>query len=456
MSLKKKRSSSKNTLTIFLLLVVAGLCGAGFILFFEGFKPVIDMSRLPEYLASKDRLSFALTDRGSGLRRIEVQVEQNGTSQQIFSTENPRTRYLGQVGPAELETVVDFDAKSLGFKDGEVTVTMTVSDFSFRGLLSGNTSVESRSLKLDTIPPKVTILHGERYISPGGAGVVIYQNSDVTGNHGVLVNGKFSRGYPVDDGRKDTFIAYFALPYDTETIEQSAVRAEDVAGNSSTIPFSMTLKKVQFNHDQIHLSDNFLNAKIPEFEQHYDTIHGSLTEKYLVVNRDIRQANNAKITELCRNTGEKRLWKGRFLRMPGSTKANFADHRTYLYQGQEIDHQVHLGVDLASTQNVEIRAANSGKVLFADYLGIYGNMVMLDHGQGIVSLYSHLSQISAQTGEMVAQGDVIGQSGTSGMAGGDHLHFSMLVHGVFVTPKEWWDSHWIEVSIDQPLLESKF
>jgi murein DD-endopeptidase MepM/ murein hydrolase activator NlpD len=88
-------------------------------------------------------------------------------------------------------------------------------------------------------------------------------------------------------------------------------------------------------------------------------------------------------------------------------------------------------------------------VVFADYLGIYGNMVILDHGQGVFSLYSHLSQIQARKGEILDLGAVLGQTGTTGMAGGDHLHFSMLINGVFVEPLEWWDPNWLRVSIEE-------
>jgi len=113
-------------------------------------------------------------------------------------------------------------------------------------------------------------------------------------------------------------------------------------------------------------------------------------------------------------------------------------------------------MDIASTRRAEVKAANNGKVVFGDYLGIYGNMVLLDHGQGVFSLYSHLSQINVTVGDSVKGGGVIGLTGTTGMAGGDHLHFSMLVHGTFVTPKEWWDKHWIDVTIDEPITDSKF
>jgi murein DD-endopeptidase MepM/ murein hydrolase activator NlpD len=108
-------------------------------------------------------------------------------------------------------------------------------------------------------------------------------------------------------------------------------------------------------------------------------------------------------------------------------------------------------VDIASTARAEIRAANRGKVVFAQYLGIYGNVVIIDHGQGIASLYSHLSSIETSVGTLVEKDQPIGRSGTSGMAGGDHLHFSMLIHGIFVTPIEWWDQNWINVTIKSAL-----
>ncbi|MCI5142097.1 MAG: M23 family metallopeptidase, partial [Candidatus Electrothrix sp. ATG1] len=155
-----------------------------------------------------------------------------------------------------------------------------------------------------------------------------------------------------------------------------------------------------------------------------------------------------KIAALCKNTASEQLWQDRFLRMAGAGKASFADQRTYYYQGKSIDQQTHLGVDIASTKHVDIEAANKGRVIFADYLGIYGNMVMIDHGQGLTSLYSHLSRIVVEPGQLVEKKEVIGKSGTTGMAGGDHLHFSMLVHGIFVNPKEWWDQHWIDVNIN--------
>ena len=171
-------------------------------------------------------------------------------------------------------------------------------------------------------------------------------------------------------------------------------------------------------------------------------------EKFLEINRNLRQANYQKIGAACQNPAQKILWKGAFLRLPKSaTRAQYADHRTYYYDGQQIDKQVHLGIDLASLSNSKVPAGNAGVVVFAQSLGIYGNTVILDHGFGLFSMYSHLSQIAVNPGDVVSRGDQLGRTGSTGMAGGDHLHFSMLIDGIFVNPVEWWDINWIQNNV---------
>jgi murein DD-endopeptidase MepM/ murein hydrolase activator NlpD len=127
-----------------------------------------------------------------------------------------------------------------------------------------------------------------------------------------------------------------------------------------------------------------------------------------------------------------------------AVESAFADRRTYVYKGKEVDQQTHLGFDLASFTGMKILAANRGKVVFADEMGIYGNCVILDHGMGVQSLYGHLSSIGVKAGEMVEKEQEMGRSGMTGLAGGDHLHFTMLVNGHMVNPVEWWDAHWIQ------------
>ena len=125
--------------------------------------------------------------------------------------------------------------------------------------------------------------------------------------------------------------------------------------------------------------------------------------------------------------------------------------RSYLYGGKRVDSQVHLGFDLASTARAAVPASNDGRVAFTGTLGIYGETVILDHGLGLFSLYGHLSEISVEEGQRVVRGAPIGRTGQTGLAGGDHLHFAMLVHGVFVDPLEWFDGRWIREHVEAKL-----
>ena len=81
--------------------------------------------------------------------------------------------------------------------------------------------------------------------------------------------------------------------------------------------------------------------------------------------------------------------------------------------------------------------------MLARYFGIYGNTVVIDHGYGLMSLYGHLSSIAVEPGQQVDRAQQIGRSGATGLAGGDHLHFTMLLQGLPVNPREWWDAHWL-------------
>lgn len=441
-------------ITLLLILLVGGV--GGFVLFFEGNIPLADFNQTGDFIGKKGNIKYNVTDKGSGIHNISVTASQTGVQKTIHSISFPRTSYNGAVGPLSDSQSITFDPIKMGFKDGPMTVSLTVSDFSFRGWFQGNKVTVTKEVTIDTIAPKIHLLHGEKYLSPGGTGIAIYKVKDKDATHGVEINGHFNAGSPLDASRDDTFISYFALPYDAEDIENLKITAVDKAGNSSVFPFSTTFKQAKQKNDIINVGDGFLNKKIPEFQQYYPEMQGEYIDKYLYANSDVRKQNNAKIFELCNAPSQERLWSGKFSRMAGSSRAGFADHRTYKYKGKAVDYQVHLGMDIASTRRADVKSANKGIVKFSDYLGIYGNMVLVDHGQGVFSLYSHLSQINVNPGDNVDKNTVLGLTGTTGMAGGDHLHFSMLVHGIFVTPKEWWDQHWIEVTIEEPITDSKF
>ncbi|MBT8347135.1 MAG: M23 family metallopeptidase [Desulfofustis sp.] len=454
--LRHSKSRSKSTFLIFFFLLLTGCGAVVFFLFFEGEKPNLALDSPLTYLGKNSLVEISAADNKSGLRQLRVKISQGEVVKELYLEQFPRKGVTGVVGEPQKMVKIPFNPAESGFKDGPAQIVLEAYDYSLRGLLKGNRTSISKELSIDTTPPKVSVLHSEQYINPGGTGIAIYRLTDPEITSGVQINDRFHPGFLVGDGRDDTFISFFALHYSANGLDSSFVVATDPAGNTTRIPFSVVFKKKKFRQDRINVSDGFLDKKIPEFMQYYPEMAGTMVDKYLYTNNEIRIKNNNKISELCGSPHNQRLWEGKFYRMPGSSRAGFADHRTYYYGDKPIDRQVHLGIDLASTRKTEVKAAEAGIVIFADYLGIYGNMVMIDHGQGVFSLYSHLSQIDVVPNDQVNRGIVIGLTGTTGMAGGDHLHFSMLINGVFVTPKEWWDQNWIDVTIEDPLTESRF
>lgn len=452
----KSSRKSRVTLFIFLFIILAGLSGAGVILFFEGEAPTLSLNLPSSYIGAESTIVLVAQDRKSGLKDLKLTITQGNKNLELFADTYPRSGYIGVIGATEETKEITLNPKKAGLINGPAVISLHGSDYSARRFLKGNQTTISQNIIIDTTPPKISILHSERYINPGGSGIVIYRIDDKGTRNGLLINDDFHPGFDVGDGRDDTYIAYFGLRYDADDASKTFVVAEDRAGNTARVPFSVIFKSTRFRIDRINVGDRFLTKKIPEFEQYYPKLSGELIDKYLIINNTVRQENNKEISDLCKNPHPERLWSDRFLRMPGSSRAGYADHRTYYYQSQSIDKQVHLGIDIASTKNADVKASARGIVVYADYLGIYGNMVLLDHGQGVFSLYSHLSQISVSPQDALEQGGVLGLTGTSGMAGGDHLHFSMLVNGIFVTPKEWWDQHWLDVTIEEPLVDSRF
>jgi hypothetical protein len=451
----EKRSARSMIMSLFFLALLAVIVIA-FFKYYEREKPQISFQGDISTIGLTKEIKFTAADARSGISLVEITMTQGDKSTKLYEKKFSRLGFFENNGPKQLEETVTLDSRDLGFSDGKAELQATVRDFSFWDWMDGNKTVLTSPVVIDTHPPKISILHSTRYVSPGGSGMVVYKIDDAVEKHGLTVNGHFNPGFPVSDETDDRYVAFFGLPYDTEKIDEAVVSAADVAGNTGSAAFGMILKKKNFKHDDIRISDNFLNLKIPEFAQAYPQLTGSPVDQFVYVNSQIRKENYQTIVAATADPSPLRLWHGVFERMARSSRmAGFAEYRTYYYNNEDIDKEVHLGIDLASTKRAEVHAANRGNVVFADYLGIYGNTIILDHGQGIFSLYSHLSEIAAAIGEQKDKGAVIGFSGTTGMAGGDHLHFSMIVNGIFVTPLEWWDPQWLQLNIDDILISSR-
>ncbi len=345
-------------------------------------------------------------------------------------------------------------------KAGEATVRVTA-ERAATWLRHPDPVVRELKLPVRLTPPQVKISSSQIYLAQGGSSVVVYQVGETAARDGVRVAGGQAEGpagggqveqlwfsgYPLPGGEAQDRFALFGAPHDLEDASEIRLQVADELGNELEVAFLDKYLRKPLSTDTIRLSDRFMAKVVPEIIARSPGIEdqGALLASYLAINRDLRRINTEKLLELAARSTPRFLWNQPFRQLPNTqSMASFADRRTYLYDGREVDQQDHLGFDLASVRRAPVLAANRGIVLMAEYFGIYGNTVVLDHGYGLMSLYAHLSSLDVQPDQEVARGETLGATGETGLAGGDHLHFSMLLHGLQVNPLEWWDPLWIE------------
>lgn len=436
--------------TIFIVLLVLA-----WFLFrvFEGEKPQIAVQPLPEYLSEDQLFTLTASDKKRGLKRIQVSLSQEGREVIVLNQSFPFSGFFNRQGTRKYQSEFSIDPSELNLAQGRTDLKIKAWDHSRRGGGDGNMSMLQRKMVVDTIPPAIRALSRTHYINTGGSGLVVYQTSSDSVESGVFVNKSFFKGYPVDENSQDGYhVCYFAISSDVKSNPEIYLWSKDRAANHSKSSFYYHIRRKRFFTEKFNISDRFIKRVLPYFSFYDFADAESDVEKFLVINRKLRNEDSQLYHDLRTATDTAQLWKGKWLRLHNAaTMARFGDRRHYYYKGKRIDKQIHKGVDLASLANSLVPAANNGRVIFADRLGIYGETVVLDHGQGLASTYSHLSKIDVELGQEVDKGDPIGRTGQTGLAGGDHLHFGVLVNGQFVNPVEWWDAHWIQDNITRKL-----
>jgi len=442
------RPRSKRPLVVALLVIVAvGLVAGGIYLRprFERQPPRIQLTPDTDALGTGP-LEIRIADAGAGLKSLAVTLSAGGSESKLAGESFPQA-----VREKKLAITVP-----KGMKEGPATLRVVARDRSLWGWFRGNEAVLERQVTIDVTPPTLDLVADDRYINFGGVGAIVYQASPDTATSGVRIGEHFFPGFkgPIK-GQPDHFFALFAHPYDTPPGAKAVLVAIDKAGNKREMALSYELKNVKYKKSTIALTDNFLQNKVVPLLQDTAARQRSPKEVFVAVNKRLRKENEDTITAVTRKTTPTILWKGAFTQLSNSkVEANFADYRTYTYNGEPVDSAYHLGYDLSVTQRYPVEASNSGNVAFAGPLGIYGNCVILDHGLGLFSLYGHLSQIDVKVGDAVQQRQVLGKSGQTGLAAGDHLHFGVYLDGIAVLPVEWWDAKWIDDNIT-PKLEGR-
>jgi murein DD-endopeptidase MepM/ murein hydrolase activator NlpD len=377
-----------------------------------------------------------------GLRHVRVAVKQ-GEDELVVHEETfdpPRPAAQVRWSPAQ--------DKKLRLKEGPGRLTVSARNASWGNFFKGKTATLEKDFTARLVPPRLEVLTTQHYVNQAGCDMVVYRVTPADAESGVVVGTSFFKGSPMPGATPPgTFFSIFALPYDMEPGTAIRLRARDEAQNESLANFSVRVFPKKFRSRVLELDDAFLQKVVPEIMSQSPGLQdqGDVLENYLLINRELRKQNNQELAELAMRSRPEFLWREPFRQLAGSqVEAAFADHRIYMYKGQEVDRQDHLGYDLATTAQAPITAANDGVVVKAEYFGIYGNTVVIDHGYGLLSLYGHLSSYEVKVGDQVRKGQTIGRSGATGLAGGDHLHFSMVYRSTQVNPTEWWDAHWLE------------
>lgn len=395
--------------------------------------PVIDLASPVTMLGQATPVSVHVRD-SHGVRGATAVVEQNGVSHPVWQASQPLP-----VKDATWNFTAGLTAVPQ-LQDGKAQLIIEATS-------NGLFRKKSRSVSDVTVvtrPPVVSVDSDEHYLYLGMAELATFNVSGSFTEAGIRVGDQTFRAWPMPGGKPGLF-SLFAFAWNMPPDTIPVAYAANGAGTNVTSPLVVQFPKKEqpkYTVHELQVSDQFLQKVIGELDPNGT---GDPVARFVKINNEMRKANNKTLSDLRLKTADKFLWSQPFARQSHSqAEATFADVRDYIYQGKKIDQQVHLGYDLAATQHVGVEASNDGRIVYAAPLGIYGNCIVVDHGYGLQTIYGHLSQIQVHEGDMVKQGQVMGTSGQTGMAGGDHIHFAMQLDGVQIDPKEWWDPHWIK------------
>ncbi len=425
----------KLTLAVIALLI---LIGAPIALYTTSVTPLLTVQ--PVKVIGNSTPIQVTVDDPHGLRTLTVTVEQDGKSWPATNISTASRRFLIQrhASPVKIESIAG--PKTMpGLHDGKARIVATVVSNDFRA----ETITKTLDVDVMTAPPTVSADGVQHYINQGGSEMVTFTPGGAWTEAGVQVGDNKFRSFALP-GHPGQYFSLFAFSWQLDPATPLYVYATNPTGSQARSDFWHKVFPKQFHSSTIKLEDMNLDRVVNQIDPDHK-IPGDLVTRFVYINSVMRKENNKTLADLRFQTAEKFLWTGAFLPMVDSTvEARFADNRTYTWQGKKVDEQTHLGFDLAKVAHSPIPASNDGIVLWAENLGIYGNCIVIDHGFGLQSIYGHLSEFLVKKGDAVKKGQIIGKTGSTGLAGGDHLHFTMQIDGVQVNTVEWWDPHWVK------------
>ncbi len=438
-----QRGASRGGL-IALLIVILVLIALGFRLS-RNPAPIIKPSPPFTGIGISRTANFLVRDTHYRITRVTVAVWQNGHA--FAAPVSVRPAPGGKAPGRAVYATAEIGRREMpGLNPGRATIVVTALNDSWGRFFRGGKGVWSLAMPVRFMPPQVEVLTTQSYVNQGGSGMVLFNTSEGTIKSGVEVGQTYFPSWPVRESERQARLCIFAFPYDVDPKTSATIVAEDDAGNRTIASFNYRVFPKNFLHSTIPVTDAFMRRVVPPIMSQTTAIQeqGSILKDFIAINRDLRRIDSQRLVQFSKETNPKFMWSEPFTQLPHSkVEASFADFRAYTYEGQVIDHEVHLGVDLAVVAHTPVQAANDGLVIFASWFDIFGNAVIIDHGCGLQTLYGHMASFTVKPGQLVHRGQVIGYSDSTGLAGGDHVHFEVLLDGIPVNPAEWWDPRWV-------------
>jgi murein DD-endopeptidase MepM/ murein hydrolase activator NlpD len=437
---------------VFLVVLALIVAGGAWIWAGRQAGPTVEIRQPGRFVGRNSSVELMLQAPQGLFSAVEVALEQGGKTFSVFSLD-PQNPGAAKADAAEKMYVMRPIGKQAipDLQAGAARIVVRASRPVLYGLRQAETTA-THDVQVRLDPPRATVVSTFHYINLGGSEFAVYRVTPDDVESGVRVGNIEYPGYPAKGAGISSDpalrVAFFALLFDQDPKAPVAVFARDPAGNEVVVPVDHMVFPKPYGKSTIPLDDGFLQRVVPAIASNSPDEKiptDNVLAGFLKINGDLRRKNNQFLMDLSKKSAPELMFKDAFQQLGNSqVEARFADTRTYVYQGKEVDKQVHLGFDLAKTANVGIVASQRGRIVHAADLGIYGNCVVIDHGMGVQSLYGHLSSIAVKVGDTVEKGQELGRSGMTGLAGGDHLHFTMLVGGQQVTPIDWWSPQWMQ------------
>ncbi len=446
----KKRGSSLGVVAI--LTVVIGVVLYIFASSdFERNAPIIDMQK-GEFWNLKKPLQISLSDE-SGIKSYKITLVANNQSNVLYHEQFIEPKKLLSLSVEPMRAI-----SSLSVKD--IKLIVEANDASKWNFFEGNSTTAEYDFKIDKKKPLVNILSNSYKISKGGSALVVFKAVDENLKD-LYIETNFGKKFLAQPFSKNGYyISLIAWPLTQDSFSAS-VYVDDKAGNVTKVHIPLYLQNHSFKVSNITLSDNFLKGKIAQLAEEFEETQGVSDdiERFKIINETVRAKNEKLISDITSKVPQDMVDDFHINKMyplkNAAAVAAHGDHRIFSYNGNVVSESYHMGLDLASNAQADIKPQNGGEVVYAGDNGLYGNMPVLYHGLGLYTLYGHCSSINVNVGDVIPPQFIIAHTGLSGFALGDHLHFGIVVQGIEVRPDEWMDANWIKLNITDIISNAK-